>query len=185
MGNLYELLSSSKEGPSPVSANNLNRDEAAERSRLLTIERTAVHLDLTTSESTFRSRAEITLTCAEPGSPSFLNLTAPSVQSVTVDGVALDVDEVFDGNRIALPALGARSTIVVDATCAFSRTGEGLHRFVDPVDGTVYLHSQFETFDAHRMYACFDQPDLKTVFALTVTAPADWSISPCRSRTMW
>ena len=45
----------------------------------------------------------------------------------------------------------------------YTNTGEGLHRFVDPVDNEVYLYSQFETADAKRVYACFDQPDLKAV----------------------
>jgi aminopeptidase N len=58
----------------------------------------------------------------------------------------------------------------------YMRTGEGLHRFVDPVDGGVYLYTQFETFEAHRVYGCFDQPDLKAVFRFVVHAPRDWVV---------
>jgi aminopeptidase N len=65
---------------------------------------------------------------------------------------------------------------VVDADCHYSNTGEGLHRFVDPVDGEVYLYSQFETADAKRMFACFDQPDLKATFDVSVTAPQHWQV---------
>src|SRR5205823_5971481 len=53
---------------------------------------------------------------------------------------------------------------------------EGLHRFKDPVDDETYLYSQFETFDAHRMFACFDQPDLKATFSFTVDAPEHWHV---------
>ncbi len=81
----------------------------------------------------------------------------------------------FDGSRLELPGLAEANELVVDAVCAYSRTGEGLHRFVDPVDGEVYLYTQFETYDAHRMYACFDQPDLKANFTLQVTAPSHWT----------
>ena len=96
---------------------------------------------------------------------------------VTLNGVALDPAEVFDGERITLPDLRADNELrVVRRRAPTSRTGEGLHRFVDPVDGNVYLYSQFETADAHRMYACFDQPDLKATFTLTVLAPADWKV---------
>src|SRR5205823_5201794 len=64
----------------------------------------------------------------------------------------------------------------VVAECVFMRTGEGLHRFTDPVDRETYLYTQFETFDAHRMFACFDQPDLKATFRLSVDAPQHWVV---------
>ena len=57
--------------------------------------------------------------------------------------------------------------LVVDADLLYTNTGEGLHRFVDPLDGETYLYSQFETADAKRMFACFDQPDLKAAFTLS------------------
>ena len=162
-----------------MSKNNLHRDEAGERARLLAVSSYDVELDLTDGaggpgEGTFRSTSTMRFTCTEPGASSYLDLTAPAVRSVVLNGASLDVAEVFDGNRIALPGLDADNELVVEADAAYMRTGEGLHRFVDPVDGGVYLYTQFETFDAHRMYACFDQPDLKAVFRLVVHAPAGW-----------
>jgi aminopeptidase N len=162
-----------------VSQNNLHRDEARERARLLEVTSYDVELDLTDGsggpgEQRFRSTSTVRFSCAEPGATSHLDLTAPAVRSVVLNGTSLDVAEVFDGNRIALPALAADNELVVEADAAYMRTGEGLHRFVDPVDGGVYLYTQFETFDGHRMYACFDQPDLKAVFRLAVHAPRDW-----------
>src|SRR5437763_1604035 len=70
----------------------------------------------------------------------------------------------------------ASNELRVTADCAYSRDGEGLHRFTDPADGGVYLYTDLETFDAHRVYACFDQPDLKGTFELTVTAPEGWQV---------
>ena len=162
-----------------MSENDLRRDEAQERARLLEVARYDVELDLTDGggrpgEGTFRSRTTIRFRCTEPGAGTHLELTAPSVHGVELNGRSLDVADVFDGNRIALADLAADNLLVVDADAAYMRTGEGLHRFVDPVDGAVYLYTQFETFDAHRMYACFDQPDLKAGFRLTVEAPAGW-----------
>jgi aminopeptidase N len=161
-----------------VTQNNLTRAEATERARLLTVASYDVALDLTDGagapgERTFRSTSTVRFTCAEPGSSTHLDLTAPSVRSITLNGSPVDV-AAFDGNRIALSGLAADNELVVEADGAYMRTGEGLHRFVDPVDGSVYLYTQFETFDAHRMYACFDQPDLKATFRLTVEAPRDW-----------
>jgi aminopeptidase N len=171
-----------REGHQHVSVNNLERTEAAERARLLTVTSYDVQLDLTDGggevpgEDTFGSTSTIRFTSSEPGASTYLDLTAPSVSRVTLNGAPLDVATVFDGNRIQLPGLAAENEVVVEARGAYTRTGEGLHRFVDPVDGSVYLYSQFETFDAHRMYASFDQPDLKSVFTFTVRAPRGWVV---------
>ncbi len=159
-----------------MASDNLTRDEARERARLLTVDANDVDLDLTTGDATFRSTSRIRFHAGEPGASSFVNLAAPALHEVMLNGVALDPAEVFDGRRIQLPQLAADNELRVVADCAYTRTGEGLHRFVDPVDNEVYLYTQFETFDAHRMYACFDQPDLKAEFTLTVTAPADWEV---------
>ena len=81
-----------------------------------------------------------------------------------------------ESTGIALTGLAEHNVVVVDADCRYSNTGEGLHRFVDPVDSEVYLYSQFETADAKRMFACFDQPDLKATFDVSVTAPQHWQV---------
>ena len=156
-------------------SDNLTREQAAARARLLRVTSYDVDLDLTSSETTFRSRTLIRFACTEPGAGTFLELTAPTVHVLRLNGRDLDVDAAFDGYRIALSDLAEANEVEVVADCAYSRTGEGLHRFVDPVDGEAYLYSQFETNDAHRMYACFDQPDLKAVFRLTVTTPEHWT----------
>jgi len=99
------------------------------------------------------------------------------VRSVTLNGVELDPDEVFADSRVRLDGLRAENTVTVIADCAYSRTGEGLHRFADPADGRVYLYTQFEPADARRLYANFEQPDLKASFTFDVKAPAGWYIA--------
>ncbi|TJZ55831.1 aminopeptidase N [Streptomyces piniterrae] len=163
---------------------NLSRDEAHERGRLLSVDgydvaldvRSAVRHDGAAEAQTFRSLTTIRFRCAEPGAATFADLLAPSVTSVTLNGRALDVASVFDGTRIALDGLAAENTLVVDAQCAYSRTGEGLHRFVDPEDGEVYLYTQYEPADARRVFANFEQPDLKAPFTFEVTAPEGWRV---------
>jgi len=158
-------------------SDNLTRDEAAARAGLLRVARYDVTLDLTTGDATFRSTTEVAFTCREPGGATFLELAAAEVSEVLHNGRALDVATVWDpgASRLRLTDLAESNTVTVDAVCRYSRTGEGLHRFVDPVDGEVYLYTQFETYDAHRVYACFDQPDLKASFTLEVRAPESWS----------
>ncbi|NHC12730.1 aminopeptidase N [Motilibacter deserti] len=160
---------------------NLTRDEAAARARLLDVASYDIELDLTVSDRVFRSRTTARFTCTEPGAATFIDLVAPAVSSVTLNGAELDPATVFDGTRIALEGLAADNELVVVADCAYMNTGEGLHRFVDPVDGEVYLYSQFEVADSRRVFAVFEQPDLKAAYAFTVTAPAHWevvSVSP-------
>ncbi len=155
---------------------NLTRAEAQERAALIDSHAYAVDLDLTTGPTTFRSTTTATFGCRTPGSTTWIDLIAPTVISVTLNGTALDVATVVREARITLPDLSAENTLVVVADCAYMNTGEGLHRFVDPVDDEVYLYTQFESADARRMYACFEQPDLKATFQLTVTAPAHWKV---------
>ncbi|MBF8188095.1 aminopeptidase N [Nonomuraea sp. K274] len=158
-------------------AGNLTRDEARERARLLTVESYEVALDLTEGDERFESVTTVRFTSTRPGASTFIDLHGARVRKVTLNGHDLDVAG-YDAEkgRVPLPSLAESNELRVDADCAYMRTGEGLHRFVDPVDQKVYLHSQFETADAHRMYACFDQPDLKAAFQLTVLAPADWEV---------
>jgi aminopeptidase N len=156
-------------------ASNLTRDEARDRARLLDVGSYRVELDLTGGETTFTSVSTVRFRCARPGATTFIDLTAPAVSTITLNAATVGLDA-FDGNRIRLERLQADNELRVVSECAYSRSGEGLHRFTDPADGGVYLYSDLETFDAHRVYACFDQPDLKATFEWSVTAPVGWRV---------
>ncbi|MFE0100358.1 aminopeptidase N [Streptomyces sp. NPDC059009] len=165
---------------------NLSRDEARERAALLSVDGYEVFLDLRSAigESnaeegaprTFRSVTTIRFRCAEPGAASFADLIAPSVTALSLNGTDLDPSEVFDGTRITLEDLQGENELVVDAQCAYSRTGEGMHRFVDPEDGEVYLYTQYEPADSRRVFANFEQPDLKAPFRFEAQAPEGWTV---------
>jgi len=158
-----------------VPGENLTRVEAIERASVIHTESYAVRLDLTTSDTTFRSHTTVTFG-AEPGSSSFIDAITAKVHSVTLNGAALDPATVSDGIRIQLDNLAAENALVVDADMFYVNTGEGLHRFVDPVDNKVYLYSQFEVPDSRRVFAAFEQPDLKATFDFEVVAPTDWVV---------
>jgi aminopeptidase N len=153
----------------------LTRDEAAARAALLDVSSYDIDLDLTSTSTTFRSVTTVQFTSRTPGAQTWIDLVAPHVIAATLNGEKLDVSG-HNGQRLAIPGLADQNTLVVEADCAFSRTGEGLHRLVDPVDEETYLYTQFETADAQRVFACFDQPDLKAVFTWHVTAPAHWHV---------
>ena len=160
---------------------NLTRVQAERRAALLEVARYTVQLDLTDGSggpgaTTFATRTTVRFTCREPGADSWIDFVGADVATATLNGTALDVSGYREDDGIPLAGLTADNELVVEATGRYMNTGEGLHRFVDPVDGAVYLYTQFETADAKRMFACFDQPDLKARYTLTVTAPTDWTV---------
>ncbi|WP_219415976.1 aminopeptidase N [Pseudonocardia nigra] len=159
---------------------NLTRTDAERRAALLEVADYAVELDLTDGgkpgDATFATITTVRFRCTDPGAASWIDFAGAEVASATLNGQPLDVSGYREEDGIALPALAAENELRVEATGRYMNTGEGLHRFVDPVDVAVYLYSQFETADAKRLFACFDQPDLKARYTLTVTAPADWEV---------
>jgi aminopeptidase N len=163
-----------------VALPNLTRDQAAERAALVSVDNYSIVIDLTDgdgspSEGTFRSTTTVAFD-ALAGGDTVLDIAAATVRSATLNGIDVDVSGYDESTGIPLSGLAEHNVVVVDADCLYSNTGEGLHRFVDPVDDEVYLYSQFETADAKRVFACFDQPDLKATFDVTVTAPAHWQV---------
>ncbi|MFJ6655791.1 aminopeptidase N [Streptomyces sp. NPDC091377] len=158
---------------------NLTREEAQQRAKLLTVDSYEIDLDLSGAQEggTYRSVTTVRFDVAEGGAETFIDLVAPDVHEVTLNGDALDPGEVFKDARIALPGLEAGPNVLrVVADCAYTNTGEGLHRFVDPVDDQAYLYTQFEVPDARRVFASFEQPDLKATFQFTVKAPSGWTV---------
>ncbi|MEO7125010.1 MAG: aminopeptidase N [Nakamurella sp.] len=160
---------------------NLTRDQATQRAALISVDHYLIALDLTNGAGepgtdTFSSRTEVRFNAAEVGESTWIDFVGHAVTAATLNGQPLDVSGWSSVGGLTLPNLAADNVLVVDAVGRYMNTGEGLHRFVDPVDSSVYLYSQFETADAKRMYVCFDQPDLKARFTFEVTAPAAWQV---------
>ncbi|MCX4746305.1 aminopeptidase N [Kitasatospora sp. NBC_01287] len=156
---------------------NLTREEARTRAALLHVDAYDIELDLSSAREggTFRSTTVVRFTAQQPGAATFIDLVAPAVHEIVLNGAPLELSA-FADSRIALTGLAAENELRVVADCAYTNSGEGLHRFVDPVDGETYLYSQFEVPDARRVFASFEQPDLKASFAFTVIAPRGWVV---------
>ncbi|MDQ0923581.1 aminopeptidase N [Pseudarthrobacter sp. W1I19] len=162
-----------------MSHENLQRDEAAARSALINTTSYDVSLDVRQAPDPdvagYPTSSVINFT-AEPGASTFLDFIGSEVHSVVLNGKGLRVDEVVDGARIRLEKLQAENQVTVTGTALYSRSGEGMHRFVDPADGQCYLYTQYEPADARRVFANFEQPDLKATYTFHVMAPADWHV---------
>jgi aminopeptidase N len=157
---------------------NLTRDEAQQRARTVSNLTCEVFLDLTTGADTFRSEMTARFFTPLTGLNTFIDLDAERVHEIVFNGRSLDPAGTYDISRCRIPLRGSRPTneLRIVADCAYQSTGVGLHRMVDPTDDQVYLHTQFEPFDAHRVFASFDQPDIKGEFTVKVRAPESWTV---------
>ena len=158
-----------------MSGTNITRLEASERSAIVQAQTYKIELDLSTRDDTFSSKTTVHFTAKE-GNSTWIDFIAPKVQSIELNGESLDTGT-HDGFRIPLHNLKSHNVLIVEAEASYMNTGEGLHRFIDPVDDEVYLYTQFEIADARRVFACFDQPDIKATFAFTITAPDHWKVT--------
>ncbi|GAA4365730.1 aminopeptidase N [Agromyces bauzanensis] len=156
-------------------AANLTRLEAVERAAVVRAPSYEVALDLARGGETFRSETVARFTAVAGGS-TFIEACTDAIHELTLNGRPLDPAAVSDGTRIRLDDLAAENEVHVVADARYTNTGEGLHRFVDPVDGETYLYTEFAVAEANRVFAVFDQPDLKASVRFTVTAPAHWSV---------
>ncbi|MBD3688884.1 aminopeptidase N [Nanchangia anserum] len=153
---------------------NLTHDEARKRAAIVMVDHYDVHLDLRAEAPTFLSRTRVSFD-ATPGSATFVDLIADEVTSITLNGTDVDVSA-WEDSRISLTNLAEHNTLEVTANCVYMHTGEGMHRFTDPLDKRDYVYTQFEVPDARRVFAVFEQPDLKATFAFTVDVAEDWTV---------
>jgi aminopeptidase N len=157
-----------------VSGTNITQIEAAQRSEVIKVSSYKIDLDLTTGAETFLVKTTVNFAGLKPGATTFIDCVGKRVISAKLNGA--DFDPKFDGETVFLPALAAENLLEIEHEGIYSNSGEGLHRFVDPADNEVYLYTQFETGDARRMYACFDQPDQKATFTISTITPKHWEV---------
>jgi aminopeptidase N len=154
----------------------ITRQETSERAALLAVDSYTVHLDLTRGDKVFGSTSVIVFDCAEPGAASYADLVAETVHEITLNGAPIDPAAACADGRIALPGLAARNELRIVADCGYAADAKGMHRAVDSADGNVYCYTNCEPADARRIFANFEQPDLKAAFSFRVTAPAHWVV---------
>jgi len=159
-----------------MSSANLTKDETADRAASITLHAVRVDLDLTGAPERARTGfpTVTTLRFDSRTTETWIDFIGESVDRVLVDGEEREVR--WDGARILIDGLGGTHEVRVEAVGSYSRSGEGMHRFHDPVDGETYLYTQYEPADSRRVMACFEQPDLKAAYTFAVTAPAGWHV---------
>lgn len=154
---------------------NISRSEALERSEHLAVDSYNVYLDVSGTGDTFIATSTVKFSCKTPGYNTFIDAVALRIISTTLNGQSVDTST-FDGQTLFINNLAAENELTIEAEVAYSNTGEGLQKSVDPADNEIYLYSQGETAHIRKMYPCFDQPDLKATFTLSVLAPSHWEV---------
>jgi aminopeptidase N len=154
---------------------NLTRLEAGARSALIDVTGYRVELDLAQGATTFESCSTVTFRSAEPGASTFLDVKPYRLRAVMLNGETVDLAD-FDGERVMLTSLAAQNEVVVTATMSYSNDGQGLHRAVDSADGRHYVYGHSFLDAAPRVFGCFDQPDLKAPYDVSVIAPPEWIV---------
>ncbi|WAC90202.1 aminopeptidase N [Mycobacterium sp. Aquia_213] len=169
--------------PSTRRSANLTRQDAATRAKAIEVESYQILIDLAdcngaSSTDSFHTTTTVSFT-AQPGARTFIDMVlgaSGAVRSAVLNSVAIDITGYDDNQGLTLTDLAVHNSLVVEADYTYSHDGEGLYRFQDPSDNEIYLYTQFETAAAKRVFACFDQPDLKASFELTVVAPEAWVV---------
>ena len=142
---------------------NLTRKDAQARAELISNVRYDIAVDITDADE-FTTVSTVHFD-SKAGTTHF-DLVAAGFEA-TLDGEET-------GRELSLDD-GAH-TLVVTSHDAYNRTGEGLHKFTDPVDGKDYLYTQFEPAMAMKVFAGFDQPDLKATYKVSVKAPERYTV---------
>ena len=158
-----------------MSGQNLTRAEAETRADLVAVDSYEIDLKLNADSETFFSKTKVIFS-ADEGQSTFIDASAEEIHLIELNGEILPTSH-FSDHRIQLPALAKNNVLIVEGTFAYTNSGEGLHRFVDPVDGETYLYSQFEVPDSRRVFAVFEQPDLKATFQFNISAPNHWAVT--------
>ncbi len=134
----------------------------------------SVELDLTERA---RFRSSVTVRFRSRSGATFLDLMDAGEVAVTVDGEAVE-SPVYQDSRLVLEALTPRELheVTVSALMPYVTDGEGMHTFTDPVDQERYLGAYLGVDLTQRVFACFDQPDVKAAVSLTVVGEPDWTV---------
>jgi len=155
----------------------LTQAEARERAALLEVHRYDLELDLTglADAESFTTTSTIAFSAATAGASTFVDCLG-EVEEATLNGHPLPTG-LPPGGHLELPDLQPDNVLVVRSVQRRTDAGQGVQRSVDPSDDEVYVWTSFEPDDARWVYACFDQPDLKAVFAITVHVPERWLVT--------
>jgi len=172
--------------PNESKVHSLSRDTAALRARLITRVSYTLWFGLDEQYDDFQGRTVIRFDLREKAKNTAsvlpVDLNGAVIRSLSINGTTLDPAAVagrYDGREISLRTSElnvGQNRVEVSYSRKFSTTGSGFHRYKDAEDGTSYVFTDLEPFEANKVFPCFDQPDLKASYELTVEAPESWTV---------
>jgi len=163
------------DAPAPTTRDVLTQEDARRRAELVSRPEYALQLDLTAKAERYQGAVTVTFEMAQAGA-TFLDCTSARLITVEVNGAAIDAPD-WNGYRLTLHGLRQGSnTVRIAYENEYNHGGDGFHQFIDPEDGEEYLYTNFEPYNAHWLFPCFDQPDIKGRYTLAVSAPSAWKL---------
>ena len=109
--------------------------------------------------------------------PEWLDFRDGSISNLTINGETASTE--IQNGHVELPTKLLKldeNVVVIDFKAPVAPAGKAITRFEDKDDGSEYIYTLFVPMDADMAFPCFDQPDLKARFTLSVTAPEDWTV---------
>lgn len=156
----------------------LSRLEAEERAALIRVRRYDVVIDISAAAvadlDTFTSRTTVEFDSAQVAGSSFIDLAATRLIGATLNGA--DVRHDWKGGRLQLDGLMSHNVLEVEAEFAYGGEWQGMQRMVDSIDGELYVRTTTFIAEAPKIFACFDQPDMKGRYTFHVRAPKPWTV---------
>ncbi len=136
-----------------------------------------LHFDLNKGQDTFKGVVRMELNLKTLASPLSIDFLIQKIDLVKVNGTELKNFPKRRGS-FDIPAkfLTQKTSLEISYTGAYSKEASGFQRSKDPEDGSEYLFTDFEPYYAHWLFPCLDQPDMKAIYHLSVTAPSDWKV---------
>ena len=148
----------------------LTKQEASDRFSSLSSISYTLHLVL--HKDSFEGSCSIYFTSAS--AESWLDLNGAIITSLTLNTLEVPIN--YELSRVFLQNLNiGPNQVTVTYTREYSKDGYGLHKFEEP-SGDTYIYSNFEPFHAHKMFPCFDQPDLKATYSISVRCKSSFKV---------
>lgn len=156
---------------------NLSQTYAEFRSKHVANVAYNLSFDLSHGKEKFSGVSRISFDYTSQTQPLTVDFHGGTVKSVKIND--LDYEANYNGNFLSIdPAQlnEGENKLEIAFEHPYSNDGAGLYRFEDTEDNTSYMYSNFEPFDANKMFPCFDQPDLKASYEMDVLAPKSWQV---------
>jgi aminopeptidase N len=161
---------------SAAASSGIPRELARERAQRVSDLRYHLQFKLVPHASTTVGHEDLTFDL-KTAAPLLIDYREGTAQRLQINGT--DVAIQSENGHILVPKedlLIGENRIAFDFESPVAPAGKAITRYEDKDDGSEYIYTLFVPMDASMAFPCFDQPDLKGRFSLTISIPEDWKV---------